>query len=242
MHDLIIDQHKETEKAIYGMGEYKFIESYQHLEIESAKGFKMTSDQRRNAIRKVMKEKCILYESQNDQPHTSAVCQSGLSRISLLVQSDKSGIANLLPDFVMSLWRKVEKLLNMPNGVCEAPGMTNAKCVASEGVGRPHVVIYNKQKKGMLSCDDLCLGWKAQRIRSHVLATAESIGCLGDFFQDYKGNKTVPNFTAIVTHEISKAVGKKPGKPKRKGPANLHRPEIETVIDPLEPSEIHAQV
>ena len=29
---------------------------------------------------------------------------------------------------------------------------------------------------------------------------------------------------------------------KRKGPANLHRPEIETVFDPFEQSEIHAPV
>ena len=242
LYDLIIDQHKEIEKAIYGMGEYKFKESYQHLEIESAKWFKMTPDQRRNAIRKVMNEKCILYESQNDQPHTSAVCQSRLSCISLSVQPDKSGITNLSPEFVMSLWRKAERLLNMPNGVCEAPGMADAKCVASEGVGRPHVVIHNKQKKGMLSCDDLCLGWKAQRICSHVLAAAESMGCLGDFLQNYKGHKTFPNFTATVTHGISKGVGKKPGKTKRKGPANLHRPEIETVIDPFESSEIHAPI
>ena len=140
----------------------------------------------------------------NDQPHISAVCQSGLSRISLSVQPDKSGITNLSPDFVMSLWRKAERLLNMPNGVCEAPSMTDAKCVASEGVGRPHVVIHNKQKKGMLSCDDLCLGWKAQRICSHVLAAAESMGSLGEFLQNYKGHKTFPNFTATVTHGISK--------------------------------------
>ena len=166
----------------------------------------MTPDQRSNAIQNAINKKCILYESQNDQPHTLAVCQSGLSRISLSVQPDKSGITNLSPEF-MSLWRKAERLLNMPNGVCEAPGMTDAKCVASEGIGRPHVVIHNKQKKGMLSCDDLCLGWKAQRICSHVLAAAESMGWLGEFLQNYyKGHKTFPNFTATVTHGISKGV------------------------------------
>ena len=207
LYDLVINQHKEVEKAIYGMGEYKFKESYRHLEIESARWFKMTPDQRRNTIQKVSKEKCIMYESQNDQPSASAICESGPSRISLSVQPDKFGITNLSPDFVLSLWRKAEKLLNMKNGVCEAPGMTNAKCVASEAGGKPHVVV---QKQGLLSCDDLCLGWKSQRICSHVLAAAESMGCLEEFLQNYKGSKTFPNFTAVVTHGISKGVGKKP--------------------------------
>ena len=43
----------------------------------------------------------MLYESQNDQPYSLAVCQSGPFCISLSVQSDKSGIANLSLNFVM---------------------------------------------------------------------------------------------------------------------------------------------
>ena len=242
LYDLIINQQKEVEKAINGMGEYKFKDPYRHLEIESAWWFKMTPDQRRNAIQKVLKEKCILYESQNDQPSTSTVSQSGPSHLCLSVQPDKSGITTLSADFILSLWRKAEKILNMPNGICEAPGMTGAKCVASETGGKPHIVIESKRRQGLLNCDDTCLGWKSQRICSHVLAAAESMGCLEEFLQHYKGNKTCPNFTAAVTHGIPKGAGKKPGgKAKRKGPASLHRPEIETVIDPFvihEPPEI----
>ena len=56
LYDLIINQQKEVEMAIY---EYKFKDAYWHLEIESAWWFKMTPDQRRNAIQKVLKQKCI---------------------------------------------------------------------------------------------------------------------------------------------------------------------------------------
>ena len=45
--------------------------------------------------------------------------------------------------------------------------------------------------------------------------------------------------------EFQKGVGKKLYKVKRKGPANLHRPEIETVVDPFvirEPVEIHRPI
>ena len=106
LYDLIINQQKEVEKAIYGMGEYKFKDAYRHLEIESARWFKMTPDQRRNAIQKALKEKCILYESQNDQASTSTVCQSGPSHLCLSVQLDKSGIITLSADFYTVIMEK----------------------------------------------------------------------------------------------------------------------------------------
>ena len=63
-------------------------------------------------------------------------------------------------DFILSFWRKVEKIFNMPNGICEAPGMTSAKSVASETGGKPHTDIESKRKQGLLNYDDTCLGWK----------------------------------------------------------------------------------
>lgn len=46
----------------------------------------------------------------------------------------------------------------MPNGVCNAPGMSNAKCVASESGEKPHIVVQSKHKEGIINCDDACLG------------------------------------------------------------------------------------
>ena len=84
-------------------------------------------------------------------------------------------IISLPADYISSLWNKVEALLNTSN----APGMKNTKCVASESGGRPHIVA--RSTKGSLQCDQDCLDWKAQRICSHVLAAAESMGCLAEF-------------------------------------------------------------
>ena len=48
------------------------------------------------------------------------------------------------------------------------------------------------------------------------------------------------NFTAVSTHNQSKSVGKKPGCPKRKGPAQYKKkPEVEKYIDPF-PLEAHS--
>ena len=62
--------------------------------------------------------------------------------------------------------------------------------VASKSEEKPHVVVQSKHKRGIINCDNACLGWKAQRICAHVLAAAESMGCLDTFLKGYnKGNK-----------------------------------------------------
>jgi len=127
-------------------------------------------------------------------------CTSG---VHLSMPPDKSDIISLATDYILSLWNKAKGLLNTTNGVCNAPGMENTKCVASESGGRPGLV--SRSMKGLLQCDQDCLGWKAQRICSHVLAAAESMGSLAEFLKCYNGKRTIPNLTAAVTHGLSKA-------------------------------------
>ena len=234
MYELIMNQQKEVEKAIYGMGEYKFRPSYRHLEIENSRWFRMTPDQRKKAAAKVFRENSIIYESPIEQPCSSGRLQP--TNFHLSVQPDESGITSLPADMIQLLWKKAERLLTIPNGVCNAPGMNNAKCVASESGEKPHIVVQSRHKEGVINCDDACLGWKAQRICAHVLAAAESMGCLNTFLKGYnKGTKVQPNYTAAVTHGLSKAVGNKPSKQKRKGPSTSRKAEIESIVDPLEP-------
>ena len=112
--------------------------------------------------------------------------------------------------------------------ICAAPGMANARCVASDTGENPHIVTQNT--RGATICDDSCIGWKSQKICAHVLAVAESKGHLEDFLQQYRAK---PNYTAVVSHGIAKSVGSKPGsKAKRKGPTGKQRPEVEVRVDP----------
>ena len=74
MYALIMNERKEAEKAIYGMGdgmgEYRFKPNYKHLEIESSQWFKITLDQRKKAANKVFRERCVSYESPlNNRAH-----------------------------------------------------------------------------------------------------------------------------------------------------------------------------
>ena len=46
------------------------------------------------------------------------------------------------------MWEKAERLVNTPGNICNAPGMSDSFCVASEGGGKPHIVI--KSKRGVV--------------------------------------------------------------------------------------------
>ena len=38
------------------------------------------------------------------------------------------------------------------SNICEAPGMTSAKCVASETGGKPHIIIESKAYSTVMTC------------------------------------------------------------------------------------------
>ena len=240
LYQLVVGQLKEVERCIFHMGEYKFKPSYRHLEIDSSQWFLMTVEQRKKHVRKVFSAQSIPFESGDEHvslepgASSSGATSSGQSSASttrLSVKVEKSGITTIPAELLLSMWKKAERLLSTPNSICAAPGMANARCVASDTGEKPHIVTQNT--RGATICDDSCIGWKSQKICAHVLAVAESKGHLEDFLQQYRAKKTQPNYTAVVSHGIAKSVGSKPGsKAKRKGPTGKQRPEVEVRVDP----------
>ena len=145
MYELIMNQTKEAMKAICGMGEFRLRPKYRHLEIESNELFRMTTDQRRKAVTKAFKENSVPYGSPIDQSCSPTSQQP--TNFHLSIQPEQSRITSLPADMILLLWKEAERLLNISNGVCNSPGMTNAKCVASESGEKPHIVIQSKHKQ-----------------------------------------------------------------------------------------------
>ena len=56
---------------------------------------------------------------------------------------------------MVNIWKKAERLLQTPGSICDAPEMSNAKCVASESGGKPQIIYTNK--KGTICYDDACI-------------------------------------------------------------------------------------
>ena len=63
MFNLINSQIKEIEKAVIGMGEYRFKLSYRCLELSSSKWFTMSFHQREKHLKKVFQKSCVPNES-----------------------------------------------------------------------------------------------------------------------------------------------------------------------------------
>lgn len=227
MYELVTMQSKEVEKAVYGMGEYKFCTKYEFLQVDSSEWFLKTKEQRQKHTKSVF-EVSISHPITDRGVKEKAGTSTGTS---LSVPVENTEITNIPLDVLRNIWGKADRLLQSPNAICSAPGMSNAKCVASESGGKPHIVSTNK--KGILCCDDNCIGWKSQRICSHVVAAAESMGSLHSFIASYRKAKVGSNYTAVVTHNLPKGVGSKPGKQKRKAPANVQKPDVNSVINPF---------
>ena len=170
MYTLIIDQLKEIEKAVIGMGEYQFKLAYKSLEISSNQWFKMSCEQRKKHLKRVIEMPCTAFELDTDQ---TSGADSNIRH--LTIPPERCGIANISAEVLESTWKKAERLLNTTGSICKAPGMPDAMCVASDAGDKPHVV--SKTKKGNLACDDACLAWKSRRFCSHVLAVAEEWNC-----------------------------------------------------------------
>ena len=148
MFDLINIQLKEIEKAIIGMGEYRFKPAYGNLEVASNKWFLMSSQQREKHMKKVFDKPCILIEASLPSSMDPAPgCSEALSIRELSISPERSGISNISPEQLERTWKKANKLLNLPGSICKAPGICDAMCVASETGSRPHIV--SKTKKGV---------------------------------------------------------------------------------------------
>ena len=150
MFDLINVQLKEVEKAIIGMGEYRFKPAYKCLEVASKKWFSMSSHQREKHLKKVFDKPCTpIEESLSLSTDAALGCSEMAPTRQLSISPERSGIGNISAEQLERLWKKAERLLNSPGSICKAPGMCDAMCVASETGSRPHIV--SKTKKGGIS-------------------------------------------------------------------------------------------
>ena len=203
------------------------INSVPSMKVDSTQWSLKTSEQRQKHLKTVF-DTCASHPSIIH--HTTRRRAGTLSHLSVPVE--KTEITSLPAGVLDNIWSKADRILQTPNNIRDPPGMSNAKYVASESGGKPHII--SKNKKGALCCDDACIGRKSQRICSHIVAAAESMGLFNSFVAAYRKAKVHSNYTAVVTHNLSKGIGSKPGiQQKRKAPANVQKPEVDSVINPF---------
>ena len=94
----VSDQHKEVERAMYKMGEYQLRESYHHLEVNSARWFKMTPEQRTWHLQKVFGISSIAFDCLSE--HSTVACKS--TKIHLSAAESMSCLEGFLEMFTKS--------------------------------------------------------------------------------------------------------------------------------------------
>ena len=140
MFDLVKIQLKEIEKAVIGMGEYRFKPAYKCLEVGTDKWFLMSSQQRDKHLKRVFDKACMPVEA--DAPIATDVVAECSQVRQLSISPEGLGILTISPEQLERTWEKAKRLLNSSGSICKAPD----HCVlqVKQGVG---LILFLKLKK-----------------------------------------------------------------------------------------------
>ena len=119
----------------------------------------------------------------------------------------------LSEDVYRGIWEKAACLVADEKSIANAPGLSDAKMVASFTFPqKPHLV--NIVAKGKMTCD--CLNYKTRSLCSHVLAVAEKSGLLADLIEWFTSTNQGPNLWSLArSFDAPKQPGAKPVTRKR---------------------------
>ena len=217
--ELVDEQEGEIEKAIIGVGEYKFSDGYEHLEIPVSKWSSMSQLQRRKHLQRIrtisMNEAVKVCDTQKRKPSNKSPLPSSNTspkEFSLCGKLFDASACHLSSDILTNMFAKAEKLVRAPEGtsICLSPGSSTSRLVVSKSGQRPHFV--QKKTAGKFCCDSDCPMWRCSKLCSHTIACAFQDGNLQEFISHTTGQLS---FYALAKSGTSDKAGKKPGK-KRK--------------------------
>ncbi len=230
LHDLVVEQQREAEKAVVGCGKY-----YIHcsdLEIPQSQWFTMSRDQRRQHLKKFNHAPVVSVVTEHPIPSASLENAAPQMRVGTSRSSESTSISSPVPlsealstklcplsgklglpaEAIAAIAKKAAEIIQTDGAIVNAPGQPgDAKMVISRSGKRPHLVVP-KKKGGGLSCDDDCPQYKSAKLCSHVVAAAEYNKQLDRFVASYGTSKKVPKLTALTTAGMPKGRGRKGSK------------------------------
>ena len=235
MSILLLRQKDDVESAIINHGQYCLAPMFSHLEVPQDEWFQKNTNRKEACVKKFQSAK-MSKSSECTSVTETASTSSGAeqARIQISVDLVNSGIKSVHLTTLRCMSEKVEKLLNKPNSIVQAPGSTDSSSfmVKSDSNMEPHHITI--AKSGKVTCND-CPVWKAQKICAHSLAVAEKIGKMASYLDWFKTNgPTQINLTALVMCDSGKGVRKKGGKSstaRRKGRRNANKTAPTAIVD-----------
>lgn len=205
------EQENEVEKAVIRVGEYRFGELLNHLQIPLSKWSSMSRGQRRKYLNNIHQvslhesDKLRIQVSKKDVNADASLCFTIDNK---LFDASSCQLSN---DIIRNMFAKTERLVAVgSNSICPSPGSVNAKLVESSSGQRPYYVV--KKSSNKYNCDSDCPMWKCSKLCSHTIACAYRDGCLQEFLNQ---STQKPSFYALAKTGTASNAGKKPAK--RKG-------------------------
>ena len=235
MQQLVAEQQQEYSKAVCCCGEYELHSDYKHLEASQSDWSRMTPEQRKAKVEKLLK--------QSAKDSNSVTCSKDHSFHSvpttLSIDWTKANISYLQPSRVEDLWTKAAKLLGTPGFVVSAAGNTSARQVASMSAtdtSTPPHFVYAKKSRGCgteVHCD--CPVYSSTpKVCQHSLAAADDMGILSDYLAFLRKTKAVAlNLSTLISNELPKSAGQKDSTSRRKGTPKGKKKPVLTEKDVL---------
>ena len=234
LKEIVEGQRDEAIRSLSGRGQFQLCEQYRYLQVHPQEWVKMTSDQRRNAVKKfddapLRKSKSagqgILRAAMSSDSASDTVSSDVDPKGGMSVESEDCGITTLPQATLDSIWSKALEYVLSSSDVVAAPGGDpKAKMVSSRSNISPHYV--QVLGSGQYVCDNSCLQWKSSQICAHTVAVSEKNGDLQSFLDWYVATKQKPNYTSLAIHGLPAGRGRKGGVPKRQRSKAQPRAEI----------------
>ena len=142
--ELIDEQKNEIEKAVVGVGEYRFCDEFKHLQLSLVKWSSMTKLQREKYLQKLVR---LSLQEAKVPPFSRTRALSSMETLNLSKRFNICGNqfnaenCAVSADILQKMFAKAEKLVMGNNSICPSPGSVNAKLVESKSGNRPHFVM-----------------------------------------------------------------------------------------------------
>ena len=188
MKSMMINQRKEIEKAVAGIREYRLVELYKHLAIDTRKFFQMPDKQHEKAVKAVFTTLLEAVEESSLQDHTSPSISSNTDHTPPSTSSipDKLAENKLLslpiPTYLADkVWNESTGVLATDGSVCPSPGCKDRSgwLVKSTDLKRnsPYFV------DGQVVCEPSCGVFKSSKVCVHTVSVAHHTGKFGQYLQ-----------------------------------------------------------
>ena len=221
---LLDSQRKEIERACACMGEYRLVEGYKDLTVETRKFFLMSQKQREKKVNALFTSSLRdIYECSNDP-----VINEDLS-VESAIQRENPLMKLSIPDYLAKkLWVESSELLESDDSVCCSPGCRDGTqwLVESVGSSRKSPFFVEIAPNGQVKCEQSCGVYKSTKICKHIVAVARytcSLDSLVSWLSKQKGGTL--NITKLASVDMPV------GSPKRKASSKQSSKRLKLIVE-----------